>query len=256
MGAQPPERPAPTEVESRPEPLIEVQPDADTLAVAVAGELLTRLADAQRDGREPQVALTGGALAFQVHQELARLSAASEVDWSRVVVWWGDERFVAPDSEDRNALRTITDLLGPVGATQVHQAPSTADAPDVDAAATAYAGQLKDHGPERFDVVMLGVGPDGHVASLFPGHPALDVDDRLAVGITDSPKPPPDRISLTFAALNRARSVWLVTSGDSKAEAVAAALAPEGTVAATPARGVRGEEETVWFLDAAAAARI
>lgn len=255
MGAHPPQGSASSDVGGRPEPLVEVQPDAATLATAVAGELLTRLADAQRDGREPQVALTGGSIAAQVHRELARLTAASEVDWSRVVIWWGDERFVAPDSEDRNALEAVTDLLDPVGATQVHQAPSTADAPDVAAAAAAYNGRLEDHGAERFDVVMLGLGPDGHVASLFPGHPALGVNDRLAVGVTDSPKPPPDRVSLTFAALNRARSVWLVASGDNKAEAVAAALAPEGTVAATPARGVRGEEETVWFLDAAAASR-
>ena len=76
---------------------------ADALATAVAGELLARLVDAQSAGHEPQIALTGGTIADAVHRELARLSASSEVDWSRVVVWWGDERFVAPDSPDRNA---------------------------------------------------------------------------------------------------------------------------------------------------------
>ena len=84
-------------------PRVEVQPDAAALATAVAGELLSRLADAQAAGHEPQIALTGGTIADAVHRELARLSPGSEVDWGRVVVWWGDERFVARDSADRNA---------------------------------------------------------------------------------------------------------------------------------------------------------
>jgi 6-phosphogluconolactonase len=95
---------------------------------------------------------------------------------------------------------------------------------------------------------MLGIGPDGHVASLFPGHEALDVDDRIAVGVTDSPKPPPARISLTFPALNRARSVWFLVSGEGKADAVARALGG-ADLHEIPAAGVSGQEETIWFLD-------
>jgi 6-phosphogluconolactonase len=104
--------------------------------------------------------------------------------------------------------------------------------------------------------VMLGVGPDGHVASLFPGHPQLDVHDQLAVAVTDSPKPPSERITLTYPALNRSRSVWLLVSGEAKAEAVAAALAGDGDLHDTPARGVAGHEDTVWFLDREAASRL
>ena len=237
-------------------PRIEVQPDAAALATAVAGELLSRLADAQAAGHVPQIALTGGGIAEAVHRELARLSPASEVDWGRVVVWWGDERFVPRDSEDRNALAARRDLLDPVGATQVHEVPSTEDAADADAAAASYSATLREHGSGEFEVVMLGVGPDGHVASLFPGHPALDVEDRIAVGVTDSPKPPPARVSLTFPALNRSRSVWFLVSGEAKAEAVAAALADDGDLHATPARGVSGREETVWFVDREAASRL
>ncbi|VXB49970.1 6-phosphogluconolactonase [Nocardioides sp. AX2bis] len=243
----------PADVSQRPEPLVEVQPDAPALATAVAGELLNRLADAQTEGRVPQVVLTGGTIAARVHQELARLSAGAGVDWTRVVVWWGDERFVAPDSEDRNARGAVADLLGPVGATQVHQMPSTAEAADVDAAAAAYAETLREHGSDRFDVVMLGVGPDAHVASLFPGSASLEVTDRVALGVSDSPKPPAERVSLSLDTLNRARSVWVVASGENKAAAVAASLATEGTVTDTPARGVRGEDETIWFLDTEAA---
>ena len=97
---------------------------------------------------------------------------------------------------------------------------------------------------------MLGIGPDGHVASLFPGHPQLDVTDRIAVPVTGSPKPPPERISLTFPALNRTHEVWFLVSGDGKADAVARALADEGSVHATPARGITVENAT-WFLDTA-----
>jgi 6-phosphogluconolactonase len=238
-----------------PEPRIEVQPDAAALATAVAGELLSRLADAQAAGHQPQIALTGGSIAEAIHREVARLSPTSEVDWSRVVVWWGDERFVARDSADRNATDARAALLDPVGATQVHEVPSSDDAPDVGAAASAYAATIRTDGAGEFDVVMLGVGPDGHVASLFPEHPALD-DDGITVAVTGSPKPPPERVSLTFAAMNRARAVWFLVSGDQKAEAVAAALAPDGDVHATPARGVTGHEETIWFLDHDAASRL
>ena len=240
------------------EPRVEVHDDGPAVATAVAGELLSRLADAQASGHEPQIALTGGSIAEAVHRELARLSPGSEVDWSRVGVWWGDERFVEPGSEDRNARGAREAFLDAVGATTVHEMPSTDDAPDVQAGAAAYAERVREHGGQGgggFEVVMLGVGPDGHVASLFPGYPQLD-DDGIAVAVTDSPKPPPQRISLTFAALNRTRSVWLLVSGDGKAEAVAAALAADGQVHDTPARGVAGQDETVWFLDRAAASRL
>ncbi|MET0525379.1 MAG: 6-phosphogluconolactonase [Nocardioides sp.] len=236
-------------------PRVEVQPDAAALATAVAGELLSRLADAQAAGHVPQIALTGGGIAEAVHRELARLSPGSGVDWARVVVWWGDERFVARDSADRNAKGAREAFLDSVGATQVHEMPSTDDAADVDAAATAYSTTVREHGADEFDVVMLGLGPDGHVASLFPGHPALD-DAGIAVGVTGSPKPPPERVSLTFAALNRARSVWFLVSGEQKATAVAAALAPDGDLHDIPARGVTGGEETIWFLDQQAASRL
>lgn len=234
---------------------VEVHEDGAAVATAVAGELLTRLTDAQAAGHEPQVVLTGGSIAEAVHREIARLTPGTEVDWTRVGVWWGDERFVEPGSDDRNARAAREAFLDAVGATPVHEMPSADDVPDVQTGAAAYADRLREHGGGDFDVVMLGVGPDGHVASLFPGHPQLDSDD-VAVAVTDSPKPPPQRISLTFAALNRSRSVWLLVSGDEKAEAVAAALAAEGDVRTTPARGVRGQEDTVWFLDRAAASRL
>jgi 6-phosphogluconolactonase len=231
-------------------PRVEVHADAAALATAVAGELLARLADAQAGGGIPQIALTGGTIAEAVHREVARLSPSSDVDWARVSVWWGDERFVAPDDPERNAGQARAAFLDAVGVdpANVHEMPSTAEAGSVDEGASAYSDALREQGSGNFEVVMLGIGPDGHVASLFPGHEALDVDDRIAVGVTDSPKPPPARISLTFPALNRARSVWFLVSGEGKAEAVARALG-DADLHEIPAAGVSGKEETIWFLD-------
>lgn len=237
-------------------PRVEVHPDSAALATAVAGELLTRLADAQAAGGVPQIVLTGGTIAEDIHRELARLSPASEVDWSQVVVWWGDERFVPPDSPDRNAGQARAAFLDAVGVdpARVHEMPSTADAADVDAGAASYAAVLSEHAAD-FDVLMLGIGPDGHIASLFPGFAQLAVTDRAAVGVTGSPKPPPERISLTFPVLNRARSVWFLVSGDGKADAVARALGG-ADVHDVPAAGVTGHDETIWFLDRPAASRL
>jgi 6-phosphogluconolactonase len=240
--------------EPRVEPRVEVQPDADALATAVAGELLSRLADLQAAGAVPQIGLTGGTIARAVHREMARLSPESGVDWGAVVVWFGDERFVPAGSEDRNAGQARADLLDVVGASRVHEIPSSDDAPDAEAAADAYSATMREHGAGSFDVLMLGIGPDGHVASLFPGHPALAVD-AIAVAVHDSPKPPPDRVSLALPCLNRADAVWFMASGDGKADAVAAALA-DGPVEEIPARGVSGLQETTWFLDRDAASRL
>lgn len=237
---------------------VEVHPDAPALATAIAGALLRRIVEAQADGGVPRICLTGGSIAGAAHHELARLAPTSDADWSRVELWWGDERFVEPGSPARNAgaaRSAFVDALG-VPAERVHEMPSTHDAPDLAAGGAAYAETVRAHGGE-FEVTMLGVGPDGHVASLFPGRAELLVVVRDVVVVPDSPKPPPERITLSLGALNRSRAVWLLASGESKAEAVARALSgaePAPTVSELPAVGVHGTVETVWFLDRAAAA--
>jgi 6-phosphogluconolactonase len=242
-----------------PVPLVEVHESAADLATAVAGALLRVLTVRQAAGETPDIALTGGTIADKIHRELARLGPGSDVDWTRVSFFWGDERFVAPDSDDRNATQARQAFLDAIGVdpARVHEIPSTADADSVDAAATAYAETVRSMGTGNFDVLMLGVGPDGHVASLFPGFPQLQVDDAIAVGVTGSPKPPPERVTLTFPALNRSDEVWFVVSGVDKAEAVGRALAaqPPG-VQEIPATGVRGRMETIWFLDRDAASQV
>ena len=232
--------------------------DADALAQQVAERLLEKLVQVQAEGRVPAIALTGGGIADQVHAAVARLADESSVDWSRVDVWWGDERFVAAGDDERNALQARRALLDHVALdpTRVHEVPaSDSGVGDVEAAAAAYSETVREHGGGRFDVVMLGIGPDGHVASLFPGSDQLEVDDRVAVAVRDSPKPPPQRVSLTYGALNRTAEVWFLVSGDGKADAVARALAGADRHE-IPATGVRGQDRTVWFLDEAAASRL
>jgi 6-phosphogluconolactonase len=240
---------------------LKVLSDPAEVAAAAAERFVQRMAAAQSRGEEPHVALTGGGIAHALHQQIALRAAAHDVDWTRVVFWWGDERFVAPDSDDRNARDARAVFLDVVGATQVHEIPSTAGAADVDAAASAYSQLVRSAGAGEFDLVMLGMGPDGHVASLFPGFPQLDVADRIAVPVMGSPKPPPERVSLTFPALNRSRAVWFLVTGAGKADAVRRALAEDGDLHDTPARGVRpapadGAGDITWFLDLAAAAQL
>ena len=238
-------------------PQITVLPDADTLAGTVASRLVERLAEVQRDGRVPSVALTGGTIADAIYQKVAELPAG-DLDWAQVDFYWGDERYVAADSSDRNDRSVGLDLLDKVGVdpARVHAMPALDEAhPDLDAAAAAYAQLVRTTGSGAFDLVLLGLGPDGHVASLFPGFPQLGMLDDIALPVTDSPKPPPERITLTFSALNRTREVWFLVSGEGKAGAVARALADDGTVEETPARGITVENAT-WFLDQDAASSL
>jgi 6-phosphogluconolactonase len=236
-----------------------VHRSAEALAQTVAERLVDLLSRVQAEGRVPVVGLTGGTIAAKIHAALVTASR-ERVDWSRVDLWWGDERYVPADDPDRNARQAAESLLDHVGvsAARVHEMPaSDGGHASLDEAAAAYADEVRRVGTGAFDVLMLGVGPDGHVASLFPGYPQLDVDDTVAVPVTDSPKPPPERISLTFGALNRSRAVWFVASGEGKADAVARALAdPAPDPHEVPAAGVHGEAETTWFLDEDAAARL
>jgi 6-phosphogluconolactonase len=173
------------------------------------------------------------------------------VDWAEVEFWFGDERYVGAASEERNARQAHDSLLSrvPVDPGRVHEMPSADSGLSVDEAAAAYAEALPG---TPYDVLMLGVGPDGHCASLFPGFPQVHAPGRV-VGVTGSPKPPPSRISMTMAELCRAEEVWFVASGEGKADAVARALGGRTTVEATPASGPHGTARTVWFLDEPAA---
>ncbi|GAB2977108.1 MAG TPA: 6-phosphogluconolactonase [Actinotalea caeni] len=233
-----------------------VHPDGDAVARATAARLLLALLDAQALRRPVHVAVTGGTVGTKVLAETARSELRDLVDWTGVHVWWGDERYVAPDSDDRNekqAREALLDAL-PLPAENIHPFPADDGTRSLEEAAAAFADELAAHAPDGarwpvLDVTLLGVGPDGHVASLFPGKESLGVTDRAVVAEPDSPKPPPARLSLTLPVLDDSRQVWFVVAGADKAEAVTTALAGGDL----PAARVRGQDVTLWLLDAAAA---
>jgi 6-phosphogluconolactonase len=229
--------------------IIEILPDADALAQAIADRLTTHVAKLQAQGRTPRIVLTGGTIAASAYQRIDEGAA----DWANVEFWFGDERFMPEGHADRNDQQARDAFLDRVGATRVHSVAGNDCSLSAAEAADEYAATLP---AEPFDVVLLGMGPDGHVASLFPQHSQLHETGRACVELFDSPKPPPVRITMTFPTLNRADAVWFLVSGEEKSGAVDRALADDGTIDETPARGVHGRQETLWLLDEAAATEV
>lgn len=242
-----------------------VHRDPTLLARAVAARLVTRLVDAQSARATASVVLTGGGIGTAVLEELRENPARDAVDWRRLDVWWGDERFLPEGHPERNETQARAALLDavPVDRARVHPMPAS-DGPDGDRAEDAadrYAAELRaatrpeDHGEvPTFDVLLLGVGPDGHTASIFPESPAA-YDERPVIAVRGAPKPPPVRISLGFDAINSANEVWLVAAGAEKAPVVALAVGGAGRIQ-VPAAGARGRRRTLWLLDQAAAAKL
>ncbi|MFD4530318.1 6-phosphogluconolactonase [Streptomyces sp. NPDC058470] len=247
-------------------PQLVVHRDKELMAEAAAARLITKIVDAQASRGYASIVLTGGRNGNGLLAALSSAPARDAVDWAHLDLWWGDERFLPEGDPERNDTQARAALLDsvPLDPARVHPMPAS-DGPygsDVEAAAEAYAAELaKAAGPENhgsvptFDVLMLGVGPDTHVASLFPELPAVRETDRTVVGVHGAPKPPPTRISLTLPAIRSAREVWLLAAGEDKAEAAAIALSGAGEVQA-PAAGARGRSRTLWLLDAAAASQL
>ncbi|KUF14260.1 6-phosphogluconolactonase [Streptomyces silvensis] len=234
------------------------------MAQAAAARLITRIVDAQSARGSASVVLTGGRNGNGLLAALSAAPARDAVDWSRLDLWWGDERFLPDGDPERNHTQAREALLDsvPLDPARVHPMPASDGLYEADAAAESYAAELaaaagpEDHGPvPTFDVLMLGVGPDTHVASLFPESPAVRETERTVVGVHGAPKPPPTRVSLTLPAIRSAREVWLLAAGEDKAKAAAIALSGAGEVQA-PAAGAYGRARTLWLLDAAAASQL
>jgi 6-phosphogluconolactonase len=245
-------------------PEVFVHRDATLLAQAAAARLVTRLVDAQSGGAVPHLVLTGGRSGGALLAEIAASPARDAVDWARVEVWWGDERYLPAGDPERNETQARAALLDRVGVDEgrVHPMPaSDAGHASAEDAAAAYAellrraAQPQDRvGVPAFDVVLLGLGEDGHIASVFPESPALH-DERTVAAVRGAPKPPPTRITMTLRALGQAREVWLLASGAGKARAAVLALSAAGAYQ-IPAAGARGRSRTLMLLDQAAAARL
>ena len=237
-----------------------VHSDPQVLAEAVADRLLVAMVDAQAARGEASVVLTGGGVATAVYRAVAASPAQHAVDWSRATLWWGDERFLPAGDEQRNETQARAAFGELLARAAVHPMPATGgpDGDDPEAAAARYARQLADAGhPARlphFDLLLLGVGEDGHVASIFPEQPGA-YETRPVCAVRGAPKPPRTRISLTLPTINTAEQVWLVAAGQPKAGAVELAFSGAGPVQ-VPAAGVRGVDRTLWLLDRAAAAQV
>jgi len=241
-------------------PEVVVYRDGPELAAGAAARLIAALAAAQAARGSASVVLTGGGIGTSTLAAVAASPAVGTVDWSQVDIWWGDERFRPAGDPERNETGARKALLDhvPADPARVHPMPGPdgPDGEDPEAAAARYASWLEGfwRSSPEFDVLLLGIGPEGHVASLFPGKPALH-DERPVIAITDSPKPPPVRLSMTFGTIQRARAVWILASGLEKADAVSGAVA--GLVPdQIPASGARGTEQTLFLVDRDAAADI
>ena len=237
-------------------PIVNLLPDANSVADAVAAAVLEKLASVLREKSVAHFVVTGGTVGISSLASISRLDDKS-VDWARVHVWWGDERFVEQNSTDRNAVQARKVWLSQslVPEANIHEFPALDQGLDLEAARLVFEGELArfanaDVAYPEFDLLLLGMGPDGHVASLFPGH---EHAATAVVAVQDSPKPPPMRLSLNYNVINDASEVWFTVAGADKAEAVAIAFGDEPR--SLPVGLISGKTRTVWFVDQAAGAR-
>ncbi len=232
-----------------------VHPDIDSLAraaaLAITGHLNERIAASGR----AVLCLTGGSAGVKTAGALAD----ADIDWDRVTIYFGDERFVPagdPERNDGQIDEALLDGLG--GRPTVHRWPVRSEEnSDVDAAAAAFlsASSLPAGDDPLFDVTVLGMGPEGHIDSIFPHTPAVAESERLAVGVRNCPKPPPERLTFTLPAVRRSRHVIVVATGDGKAEAVAQGIRGADPVD-WPVAGAVGTETTTYHLDGPAASML
>lgn len=233
------------------ETIIETYADSTELATAAGARLVGAITAAVAGRGTAHIVLTGGGTGIALLRHVR--DYGPDITWDRVHLYWGDDRFVPHDDDERNDKQAHEALLESIDIPAANVHPMAASdgeyGADIEAVARAYGRLL----PAEFDVHLLGMGGEGHVNSLFPDTPAVREKDHLVVAVTDSPKPPPQRITLTLPAIQRSREVWLVVGGAAKAEAVAAAVGGADPVD-VPAAGAIGREKTVWLLDREAAA--
>lgn len=239
-----------------------VHPNRESLSASVAARFITKMVDILHEQDDANVVLTGGSVGIAVLQAINDSPARDTIDWTRVSFWWGDERWVPKGSADRNELQAREALLDhiDVPAENVHPFPASDEGDVLDVAASRYAAELAAAAPSGspyplFDITFLGVGPDGHIASLFPHLPGIRETVASVIPVLNAPKPPPERLSLTRPALNSSDRVWLVLAGSDKASALGLALAGASRDE-VPVAGIKGRRRTVFFVDSEAAAEV
>jgi 6-phosphogluconolactonase len=239
-----------------------VHPDKESLGASVAARFITKIIDVLEEQNYASVVVSGGSVSTVVLAAINASPARDSVDWSKVSFWWADERWVESGHADRNDRQAEIDLLGHIGVEpqNVHRFGAVGDFPDVEAAAVAYRAELLEHAQgddeaPRFDITLLGVGPDGHVASLFPDAPLVRMSGPTVLTVDDSPKPPPVRLTLSLPVINNSQRVWMILAGAEKASSLGLALAGAGADQ-VPVAGVKGRKRTVFFVDSDAAAEV
>jgi 6-phosphogluconolactonase len=235
-----------------------VLPDLESLSVAAAEMLADRIRTTVDQQGRCALVLTGGRTPRRMYELLAGRFGAS-VPWPQVDLFWGDERYVPPDDPQSNYHLAKVALLDHITIPPANVRPMPTRHPDMDVAAREYEDEIRRYFHDRrarFDILLLGMAADGHVASLFPGQPALRERDRWVVAAT-VPADPPRRLTMTFPLINQAHAVIFLVAGTAKADAIRRAMAPGTAIDELPAAGVRPEHGTLTcWLDAAAAGQI
>ncbi|MCY7286743.1 MAG: 6-phosphogluconolactonase [Cryobacterium sp.] len=239
-----------------------VHPDRAALAASVAARFITTTVDLLHEQGEVNVVLAGGSVAIEVLEAVNASAARDTIDWDQVTFWWGDERWVPKDHPERNERQARTALLDHIQIPEanIHPFAASDEGVELDAAVDSYAALLESASIEgtdvpRFDITFLGVGPDGHVASLFPHQPGIRERTRSVLAVRNSPKPPSERLTLSRPALNSSRCIWMVLAGPDKASALGLALAGASRDE-VPVAGIKGRRYTNFFVDREAAAEV
>ena len=235
---------------------IRVYPNLDRLSRAAAEELVSIAQAAVKEYGRFAIALSGGQTPRLLYQLLAREYRAV-VPWHRTEIFWGDERYVSPEDRRSNYRMAKEAMLDHVPIPRDHLHPMPTLVPDFEEAAEAYEATLMSHFPgqwPRFDLILLGLGPDGHIASLFPHNPVLAEEARVVAAVRDENADPPLRLTLTLPAIKHAANIHFLIAGKSKATALARALAPNANPESSPAAAIKPiEGQLVWWVDEAAA---
>jgi 6-phosphogluconolactonase len=228
-----------------------IAPSREELTTLVADKFIVRALKTLRRQERFSVVLTGGTVGTETLAAIAAHPKATEVNWAAVDLYWGDERFVPAGDPERNDEQAREVFLAPLGIPEksIHRFPSSDDG-DIALQARAFTQELcgADGTWPAFDLAFVGMGPDGHVLSVFPGHPEALENESGIRAVVDSPKPPPHRLTMTLPLVNSATRVWMVVAGADKAAAMGLALA-DVSVPEVPAAGTRGRQSTKIFID-------
>lgn len=235
-------------------------PDADAVASRAAEIVVATALQAVMERNRFTWVLSGGSTPERLYKLLAQSPYREQMPWEETFVFVGDERFVPEEDPAHNFSMARRALLDHVPVPTANRYPIETYLPSAADVADEYANRLRDFFEGEaitFDLVLLGLGDDGHTASLFPGKPALDETDRAVVASEPGVLPPPvERITLTYPVLNAARNVLFLVTGEKKREPLAQVLSGEASVAETPAAGVQPVAGTLTFLvDEAAATK-